>query len=455
MRTKKVLFYTMILLLVSSMLLAACQSSAPTEAPAEPEMEEPAEPEEPEEMAATEPTTVEVWFHSGKGEERDVLDAQVTDFNAMQDEIFIDAIQLPEGSYNDQVNAAALAGDLPCLLDFDGPNLYNYAWSGYMIPIDEYVSADVKADFLPSIINQGTYGGNLYSLGTFDSGLSIWANKAYLEEAGVRIPTSIDDAWNMDEFMDALEKLQALDQVEYAIDFKLNYGAGEWQPYGFSPILQSFGADLIDRSDFMSADGVLNGPEAVEAMEWFQSLFEDGYAIPAPAGDDDFYGSKIAALSYVGHWMWGPHSEGLGDDLVLLPMPNFGGKAVTGMGSWNWGITSSCGNPDLAWKFLEYLIEPEQILRMTNANGAVPARKSAIQDSELYAEGGPLNIFVQQLEGGVAVERPVTPAYPVISSAFDEAIRNIIAGADVQAELDKAVEKIDQDIEDNQGYPLP
>jgi multiple sugar transport system substrate-binding protein len=59
------------------------------------------------------------------------------------------------------------------------------------------------------------------------------------------------------------------------------------------------------------------------------------------------------------------------------------------------------------------------------------------------------------LEGGVALERPVTPAYPVISSAFDEAIRNIISGADVQSELDGAVKKIDLDIEDNQGYPLP
>ena len=136
-------------------------------------------------------------------------------------------------------------------------------------------------------------------------------------------------------------------------------------------------------------------------------------------------------------------------------MPNFGGKAVTGMGSWNWGITSSCENPDLAWKFLEYLVEPEQILRMTDANGAVPARKSAAAMSDLFGEGGPLNIFVQQLEGGVALERPVTPAYPVISSAFDEAIRNIIAGGNVQDELNKAVEKIDLDIEDNQGYPLP
>ncbi len=445
---KNRVFLSALVISLLAVLMVAC-APAPAEAPA---AEEAGAAEEAEPAEAV---TVDIWFHSGKGEERDVLDAQVKAFNEMQDKVFINAIQLPEGTYNDQVNSAALAGDLPCLLDFDGPNLYNYAWAGYLQPLDAYVSDSVKEDFLPSIIAQGTYGGKLYSLGTFDSGLAIWANKAYLEAAGVRIPTSVDDAWDMDEFMAAMDAVMELDEVEYAIDFKLNYGAGEWQPYGFSPILQAFGGDLIDRSDYQSADGVLNGPESVAAMEWFQSLFEDGYANASPAGDDDFYGSKIAAMSWVGHWMYGPHTEGLGDDLVLIPMPKLGDKAVTGMGSWNWGLTSTCQTPDEAYQFLDYIITPDEILHMTNANGAVPARKSAIEQSELYAEGGMLNIFVQQLEGGVAVERPVTPAYPVVSAAFDTAVRNIIAGGDVQEELDKAVETIDQDIADNSGYPLP
>lgn len=446
MKTSKLLF-VLTLFAALALLLAACGGGNTAD---NAEM-----PDTGDEADTAEPVTVDVWFHSGKGEERDVLDAQVTTFNEMQDEVIVNAIQLPEGSYNDQVNSAALAGDLPCLLDFDGPFLYNYAWAGYLQPLDDYVSADVKADFLPSIIAQGTYGGKLYSLGTFDSGLSIWANKAYLEAAGVRIPTGIEDAWDMDEFMAAMDAVMALDEVEYAIDFKMNYGAGEWQSYGFSPIIQSFGGDLIDRSDYQSADGVLNGPEAVAAMEWFQSLFEDGYAIASPAGDDDFYGSKIAAMSWVGHWMYGPHTEGLGEDAILIPMPKLGDKAVTGMGSWNWGLTSTCENPDAAYKFLEFITTPEEILHMTNANGAVPARKSAIAQSDLFGEGGLLNIFVQQLEGGVALERPVTPAYPVITSAFDTAVLNIVAGADVQAELDAAVAKIDLDIEDNSGYPLP
>jgi multiple sugar transport system substrate-binding protein len=65
-----------------------------------------------------------------------------------------------------------------------------------------------------------------------------------------------------------------------------------------------------------------------------------------------------------------------------------------------------------------------------------------------------LNLFVKQLET-IAVPRPVTPAYPVITQAFAEAVQNIVAGADVKEELDKAVKKIDRDIEDNQGYPMP
>ncbi|MGD8968766.1 MAG: hypothetical protein PVI07_14770, partial [Anaerolineae bacterium] len=129
---KRILWTLLSLLVIVSTLAVACgPKPEPTEAPAEEPTEAPAEAptEAPPEA---EPVTVEVWFHSGKGEERDVLDAQVEDFNSRQYGVIIDAVQLPEGSYNDQVNSAALAGDLPCLLDFDGPFLYNYAWSAYL-----------------------------------------------------------------------------------------------------------------------------------------------------------------------------------------------------------------------------------------------------------------------------------------------------------------------------------
>lgn len=397
-------------------------------------------------------TVITVWRHSGKPEEQDNIKKQIEAFNSSNSDIEIKYEALPEGAYNDQVNAAALSKDLPDIFMLDGPNMSNYAWAGYLTPLDDYITDELKNDLLPSIVAQGTYNGKLYALGTFDSGLAIWGNKAYLEKAGVRIPKNVEDAWTLDEFNDALEKLQGLEEVKYAIDFKINYGQGEWFTYGFSPILQSFGGDLINR-DTLAAEGSINGTKSVEALKWFQSLFEKGYANATQASDDDFYGSeKSTALSFVGHWMTVPHKEALGDNLILIPMPKFGEKVVTGMGSWAWAISSQSKNPDAAWKVLEHLTSKENIKATSIATGAVPARKSVLGELEDYTQGGLLYIYREQLEGGYALERPTTPAYPNITTNFAEAVNNIINGSDVKEQLDKAAVKIDQDIKDNNNY---
>ncbi|ACL70305.1 ABC transporter substrate-binding protein [Halothermothrix orenii] len=388
-------------------------------------------------------TEITVWYHSGRGGEREVIEDQVKRFNAMQDEVKIKLVQLPEGSYNEQVQAAAMSGDLPDVLDLDGPFIANYAWSGYLRPLEDYVSPELKEDLLPSILAQGTYQGHLYALGTFDSGLAIWGNKEYLEDVGARIPTSVEDAWTFTEFMDILKKLKEHPDVKYPLDFKINYGKGEWFSYGFSPIFQAFGADLINRDNFTTAEGVLNGPEAMAAA-WFQALFEQGYANPNPPGDTEFTNGD-AALSWCGHWGYNQYKDALGDDVVLIPMPKFATQ-VTGMGSWAWSITQNCENPEAAWKFIEFILQPEEIVKMTNANGAVPSRLSAAKLSEPYKPGGELRIFVEQLQK-IAVERPVTPAYPTITDAFATAIDNIINGGDIRYELNEAVRAIDEEIE--------
>lgn len=403
-------------------------------------------------LAQDEPQPVTFFFHSGTGGEFDAVTQITENFNNSQDEFVAIPTEIPGENYTDAVNAAALAGDLPCLLDFDGPTLYSFAWRGYLTPIDDLIPEGFLDDILPSIVQQGTYNDQLYSLGVFDSGLAIWGNRAYLEEAGVRIPTSIEDAWTFDEFNAAIEALSALDGV-YALDFKTNYGAGEWYTYGLSPILQSFGADLIERDAFQEAEGTLNGAEAVEALEWFSGLFENGHALTSPPDDSEFVNGN-AALSWVGHWEYPNYLQNLEDDLVLIPMPQLGDAAVTGMGSWNWGITSSCENPEGAWAFLEFMLEADQMQIMTNANGAVPSRISVLEADERYAEGGPLNIYFQQLTSGVAVPRPATPAYPVITAEFARAVDEILKGADVQGALDTAVDAIERDIAENDGYPL-
>ena len=49
--------------------------------------------------------------------------------------------------------------------------------------------------------------------------------------------------------------------------------------------------------------------------------------------------------------------------------------------------------------------------------------------------------------------RPAHPAYPTITAAFAKSVADIIDGKDVKGSLDEAAKKIDQDIDDNSGYP--
>jgi multiple sugar transport system substrate-binding protein len=398
-------------------------------------------------------TTVTMWVHAGPGPEAVAYTAATAAFNAQSRDIKVDLVKLPEGSYSNQVSAAALARKLPCLLDFDGPNVYNYAWTKKIIPLDAFPElVAVKADLLPSLLRQGTYGGKFYSLGQFDSGLGIWGNKKLLEKAGVRIPGTALEAWTLAEFEDALKKLKS-SGVAAPLDMKFNYGVGEWFTYGFSPIVQSFGGDLIERKTFKSSKGVINGDAAVKALTTLQGWVKAGYVNPATKDDGDFIKGK-AALSYVGHWTFKDYQKALGDDLVLMPMPAFGAKAVTGAGSWNFGISADCKDPKAAAKVLAHLMSAPEILRVTEANGAMPGTNSALAQSKDYGVKGSLQIYVQQVRQGVALVRPETPAYPAISTAFAEALNNIVAGADVKKELDRASKKIDQNIEDNKGYPV-
>ena len=394
-------------------------------------------------------TTIDVWFHTGQPAEKAVIEDQVKRFNRSQNRIYIKLTLIPEGDYNTQVQAAATDNKMPDLLDLDGPYLYNYAWKGHLLPLGNLVSPRLMAELLPSILAQGTYRGRLYSIGTFDSGLGLFGNRKKLRAVGARWPPSPDEAWSIAEFNGILADLSQIDEDGMVLDLRMDY-RGEWYTYAFSPAIQSGGGDLINRHDYQSSKGILNGPAAKTVLGHFQSWFKNKY-IDANTDAASFTTSRVA-LSWCGHWEYPRYKEALGDDLLVLPLPDFGQGAKTGMGSWSWAITSKCRNPELAMEFLEFLLEPAEVIAMANANGAVPATRTAIGLSPLYRPGAPLSLFARQLDRN-AIPRPRTPAYPIITSVFQQAFQDIRYGADITETLDRAVKIIDQDIRDNHGYP--
>lgn len=400
---------------------------------------------------ASDVIAIQVWAHAGQAPERQVLESQVLRFNQQSDRVHIELTFIPERDYNAQVQAAALANDLPDILEFDGPYLNNYIWQNQLRPLDELLPAQLINDLLPSIVDQGTHAGHLYSVGVFDSGLGLYARRSALENVQVRIPSGAADAWSINEFNEVLSRLSQQDADQAVLDLKLNY-RGEWFTYGFSPILQSAGADLIDRADYQKSAGVLNNAHAIAALQHVQDWIQQERVDPNL--DDAAFISGRVALSWVGHWEYARYKQTWQDDLIILPLPDFGQGSKTGQGSWNWGITRHSGHPQAAVEFISFLLHTEQVLAMSDANGAVPGTRSAVQQSARYSAGGALHLFSDQLIQGISVPRPKTPGYPVITAAFQQAFQEIRNGANVKRALDSAVMTIDQDIRDNQGYPF-
>jgi multiple sugar transport system substrate-binding protein len=336
------------------------------------------------------------------------------------------------------------------VLEFDGPFLQELAWSGYLQPVERFIPAQLLADFLPSIRAQGTYEGHLYSLGQYESGLALWGNRRDLARAGVRIP-SLHKPWTLEEFEQALQKLQALPQIEHAIDMGAYSASREFYSYAFGPILQGFGGDLIDRKSGDSARSTLAGPHSVEAMKHFQLWFARGWASASLDRAAALPRGK-SALAWGGNWEYWDYRKALGTNLVLLPLPDFGHGIKAGVGSWTWGISSTCQDATAAGEFLRLILSRRQVQRMSVAHATMPSRRSVIERSSLYGANGPLRLFVEQIDRRMAVPRPPTPAYGTIRQAFASATAQIIAGGNVEPALREAATRIDDEIALNHGY---
>ncbi len=394
---------------------------------------------------------LDVWVHAGRQSERETISRQVDRFNEMESEIRVELTFIPEGAYNAQVQAAALAGDLPDVLEFDGPFVYNYVWQGKLFPLEDYISLETFENLIPSIVEQGTYNNRFWTAGMYDSGLALYASREKLESVGARIPEIPSEAWTVETFDSILSKLAAKDEDGRVLDLKLNY-RGEWFTYAFYPALASAGGGLIRRPEYDTAQGVLDGEASIEAMSWFQRWTDEKEWVDANVDDNAFVSGRVA-LSWVGHWEYERYSETYGNDLVLLPLPDFGQGSHTAQGSWSWGITRKCQNPEAAGEFIEFLLQDRQVLEMAEANGAVPGTRSAIEKSVAYGPAGERRLFVTQLTEGFARPRPRTPGYPVITSIFQNTFKDITNGADVGRALRRAAEEITRDIRDNKGYP--
>ncbi len=394
-------------------------------------------------------TALSLWYHGAGNEvESNILNGIIADFNGSQTDWIVSVESFPQESYNDSVVAAALAGNLPCILDVDGPVMPNWAWAGYLqpLPIDETA---IEGHLDATI---GRWDGQIYSVGLWDAAVALYARASTLEALDLRRPT-LEEPWTKEEFMAALDAAKASGNYEYALDLGTAW-TGEWYPYAYSPLLQSFGGDIVDRSTYQTAEGALNGDAAVAFGEWWQSLFDEGYAPGTsqdPADRDTGFNNGDYAFSWNGNWAAAATLDAVDEEVLFLPAPDFGDGNTIGAASWQFGVSSACESPEGAADFVEFALQDKYLAAFSDGIGLIPASKEAAQMTERYAEGGPLAVYFD-LSAEQAKVRPVSPGYVVQAKVFEKALADIANGADVIDTLDAAVDEIDRDIENNQGY---
>ena len=393
-------------------------------------------------------TELSMWYHGAGNEvESELINQIVGDFNASQSDYTVTLESFPQASYNDSVVAAALAGNLPDILDVDGPVMPNWAWSGYMQPLN--IDQGKIANFLPGAL--GKWEGKLYSVGLWDAAVALVTRQSILDELGLRTP-SLDNPWSNAEFMAALDAAKASGKYEYPLDLGMAW-TGEWYPYAFSPFLQSFGGDIVDRSNYQTAEGVLNGDEALAFGEWWQKLFTDKYTPGTsqdPADRDSGFVNGKYAFTWNGNWAALNILEKY-EDTLFLPAPDLGNGPKIGGASWQFGVSAASEHPDGAAKFIEFALQDKYLAAFSDGIGLIPPTPSAAAMTKHYKAGGAMEVFYE-LSKQQALVRPVTPGYVVQAKVFEKALADIANGADVANTLDAATDEINLDIERNSGY---
>ena len=394
----------------------------------------------PTTVFADEPVELSIWVHETDSAEGQLYKKLVDDFNAANKGKYdVTLTQIARsgdaGGYDDKVNAAISNGGLPDVFTIDGVRVGEFAEAGAIVPISSYFTEDDLKDFNPSIIQQGTYKDELYTVGCFDSSVGIFYNKDMFEKAGIT-PATKEDPWTLDELTDAAEKLTTDDC--YGITMSLD-SKDETLIYFFLPLIQSQGGNVFG-DDGVTADGYLNGEATVNVVSWIKDMVDKGYVSATPAQNSFELGQAAMAIN----GSWAP--AGLADYDInwgLMPMAKYddNSTAVSACGSWTFGMSKDCPEEkrEAAAELIKFMTSTDADVEMYNANSMPPARQSAFNQIEAFKEA-PLDVFQYQL-ANTAQARPVSVNYAVLSNQFATAVQNVLTGMDPQEAMDEAVEQ--------------
>lgn len=340
-------------------------------------------------------------------------------------------------AYENKVSTAATSNDLPDILYVDGPNVSYYAANQLIVPMDSYFTKEELADFMPCTIQQCTYDQTLYAISATESSVALFYNKDYLDKAGIAYPSdsSIDGAWTWSQFYEYAGKLTTDDYVGTNIIMD----KGEGLIYALGQFWTENGVTLIS-ADGSEAEGYVNSAASVETAEYLAKFIAEGYANLDPIKDEFLNGYSATMLG--GSWnIVDLEQSDLNWGVSFFPVSD-SGKASSPTGDWSAAITKNCAQADAAGKFLNWLMNTDNVATYADAVAKPASRTTSYEQMEGWDEGTRALMLWQLQNTGTA--RPSSPSYSVLSNDFASALLNIFTGADAQSEFDTVAANFDE-----------
>ena len=194
------------LLLIASVVLAACSGAAPAAAPG-------SSAAAPAETSAG--LSLVEWDYYASGDGNAVWGGLV-DGCAKEVGVTIERQAVPRNDLITKVLLAAQQKQMPDVLMIDNPDLQEVAATGALAPLTDY-GVDLTGLY-KNLLDAGSYDSKVYGIAPGINGMALWYNQDLLDKAGVKPPTT----WA--EVKDAAAKLTA-DGV-YGMAFSARDGRG-------------------------------------------------------------------------------------------------------------------------------------------------------------------------------------------------------------------------------------
>lgn len=467
------------LVLVMTLLLAACgpQATTPPEPTMAPEPTKAPEPTEAPQAAEKVPVTVlsmgadwlltSLW-DAATGEETPLL-AQFEEKHGI--DIIFEALPEDTARQKTMLDFSSHTGQYDVITS-GAYSMATYASAGYLEPLDdwmankadpEYFSMD---DYLPGSLEGASYEGKVYSLPLYTFGAALVYNKALFEEHGVKVPETIA------ELEEAAEKLTLDTDGDGKIDV---YGITMRARRGEEPTIDSTGmswafggtwfegnAHTGDAIRANKARPTVNSPEFIAGYEEYAKLLQNwGPPESANWGWEECMGAlaqgkaamHLAAAS--AYWFTRQTATINPEDIGIAPSPmGPGGHRMMNFFDMALSLNADSKHKDEAWLALQFITSNQVQAAQAEAGITAIPRVSLIMSDALKAKypEEDLQVVLDALKEAEPEYMPKIAEYVELCDILGTAASEVVAGTKTAEEaLNEAQEMIEQIMTDA-GY---